>query len=502
MSEKSSDTWKNIKTGFARTKHKVLAKVGAAETTVDTKINAESEKLFTLFKLMKRLNKNVEKYEDILKNIIVLQNEVAHDLLALDEKDPSMLAYQESQRALEAERMRIQDYIQTYYHDPLRQYLAQFREIRARLAELDTRRLDMDRYYRDYSIKANKGKDASSLSKTENKHTRTKEAYQELSDELMRDMQSLYEDRQAVFDPALATFVNRHSEFFEGSSQALKKAVPYVQSIDEYGGLTHPWVITPNETSAASKNVRSSSVFTSKEYSSPSSTSPNSPTTQRPRASTIATTTVTSPPLQPYSPQPYQPPATQQSYQPPPATQQSYQPPQQQSYQPPQQQSYQPPQQQSYQPPQHAFTLNKTPQPPSATAPPANLNKSPTLGPNPSAGLNKPFNNENGSVPPPQSQILKPRAKSVYLGNGTGPIGGSGSGRALPTPGGGAGSGRALPTPQKKGEALYDFEGLDSTELSFKKGDIITFTKTTGEWFEGELNGKRGLVPCNYVELK
>lgn len=48
--------------------------------------------------------------------------------------------------------------------------------------------------------------------------------------------------------------------------------------------------------------------------------------------------------------------------------------------------------------------------------------------------------------------------------------------------------------------AMYPFQGQDETELSFKVGDIITITKTDGDWLEGLLDGKRGLLPANYVK--
>ncbi|KYQ89508.1 SH3 domain-containing protein [Tieghemostelium lacteum] len=54
---------------------------------------------------------------------------------------------------------------------------------------------------------------------------------------------------------------------------------------------------------------------------------------------------------------------------------------------------------------------------------------------------------------------------------------------------------------KKQAQALYDFNGLDATELSFKAGDRITIHKAEGEWWEGEINGQRGFVPGTYVKL-
>ena len=53
-----------------------------------------------------------------------------------------------------------------------------------------------------------------------------------------------------------------------------------------------------------------------------------------------------------------------------------------------------------------------------------------------------------------------------------------------------------------KARALYDYAAADGTELGFNAGDIITVTKQDNSgWWEGQLNGKEGMFPGNYVEL-
>lgn len=50
--------------------------------------------------------------------------------------------------------------------------------------------------------------------------------------------------------------------------------------------------------------------------------------------------------------------------------------------------------------------------------------------------------------------------------------------------------------------ALYEFWAENPAELSFQLGDIITVVNKEDEgWWEGELNGKKGLFPANYVEI-
>lgn len=62
-----------------------------------------------------------------------------------------------------------------------------------------------------------------------------------------------------------------------------------------------------------------------------------------------------------------------------------------------------------------------------------------------------------------------------------------------------------LPAPPstRKARAVYDFVTEDKTELPFRKGDIINILDMPpdNQWWKGELNGKTGDLPSNYVEL-
>ncbi|XP_072939594.1 uncharacterized protein CAP isoform X11 [Epargyreus clarus] len=50
--------------------------------------------------------------------------------------------------------------------------------------------------------------------------------------------------------------------------------------------------------------------------------------------------------------------------------------------------------------------------------------------------------------------------------------------------------------------ALYAFNGQTSRELSFRKGDLINVRRQIdSNWYEGEVHGRIGLFPYNYVEL-
>ncbi|CAG8515201.1 11062_t:CDS:10 [Ambispora gerdemannii] len=57
------------------------------------------------------------------------------------------------------------------------------------------------------------------------------------------------------------------------------------------------------------------------------------------------------------------------------------------------------------------------------------------------------------------------------------------------------------PPPVSKVRSLYDFTPTESGELGFSRGDVITVLETVyKDWWRGELNGKTGIFPVNYVE--
>lgn len=51
--------------------------------------------------------------------------------------------------------------------------------------------------------------------------------------------------------------------------------------------------------------------------------------------------------------------------------------------------------------------------------------------------------------------------------------------------------------------ALYDFTPRNALELGFKEGDflLVIDRDPSRKWWKGELNGKRGIVPSNYIEV-
>jgi myosin-1 len=105
------------------------------------------------------------------------------------------------------------------------------------------------------------------------------------------------------------------------------------------------------------------------------------------------------------------------------------------------------------------------------------------------------------NVPKAQPQANTQYQQPANTGINT-PAGMAGIAAAIQNRGGGAPAPRPPPTPSKPmAKALYPYTGTTPEELSFQENDMIAILKKDpGGWWEGELRGKRGWIPANYVQ--
>ncbi|XP_068434974.1 GRB2-related adapter protein 2a [Clinocottus analis] len=48
----------------------------------------------------------------------------------------------------------------------------------------------------------------------------------------------------------------------------------------------------------------------------------------------------------------------------------------------------------------------------------------------------------------------------------------------------------------------YDFTATGDDELSFRKGDVLKILSPQDDWYEAEMNGQKGFIPQNYIEMQ
>ena len=90
-------------------------------------------------------------------------------------------------------------------------------------------------------------------------------------------------------------------------------------------------------------------------------------------------------------------------------------------------------------------------------------------------------------------------ASYVKLMGGGGAVGGSEKPEKAAAP---ATDAAATSEPQKPlFRALYSYAGQHDDELAFNAGDVITLiSKDEEAWWKGEIDGRQGVFPSNYVE--
>jgi hypothetical protein len=59
------------------------------------------------------------------------------------------------------------------------------------------------------------------------------------------------------------------------------------------------------------------------------------------------------------------------------------------------------------------------------------------------------------------------------------------------------------PPTKKRAVALADFTAVKDVELTFKKGDLVTFWNVDPQsgWAQGEMDGKSGWFPMSYIQF-
>jgi len=83
------------------------------------------------------------------------------------------------------------------------------------------------------------------------------------------------------------------------------------------------------------------------------------------------------------------------------------------------------------------------------------------------------------------------------LNSGSAVIGGAAS-APMPTPPPRA---AAPPSNHRMARGLYAFSAGSADELSFNPGDTLAIIASDGDWWTAEMNGRRGLIPGNYVQM-
>ena len=435
--------WDGVKKTVNRAKHEVLVKFGKTEETVDIQFNQEKERFSGHRKHMKKLNKDMQKALDLYRQLAVSLSTLSEDIVALYDSNCQLFSaavqLQYSIQELDNARIAYEEQIRDDWQGPMSEYLGYFSEIKTRIGERERRRVDMDRYRAEVKDRTEKGgKDPAKLAAAKEKLHNMTEAYQYLNGELLKDIPLLVNDRTVFFDPLLATTADSLIVYYQRCAKTMTECTPYIASVDRSACHRHPMVITDKEFSATYRQI------ILPDHAPPEAQAAQGQAGQAGQAQ-----------------------------------------PRQQGYGAPPQQGYgAPPAQPGYGAPPAQPGYGAPPAQPGYGAPPAQ----PGYGAPPAQpGYGAPPAQPGYGAPPAQPGYGAPPAQAGF---GAPPV-------ARPQP--------SRPTPTTptgiRARALYPFAGQDQTELSFNANDTLIIHKKEGDWWEAELNGKRGLIPGNYVQL-
>jgi hypothetical protein len=245
-----------VRTGFGRTRHKLLAATGRAEETVDLESRYLEDTFEEHRELLDELKGDAERYLKAAQEFAALQRKLADEVLELYEPSASMynagLQYQTGAIEIEKHMKAVATKWKDDFQTPLEDYLAQYDELAKRLEIRDNRRVDMDRFFREYvQALEQPSHDARRVVAKKITYEESRDAYVALNKELIDDMRKLYADRLSFLAPLFAQMVHAQSELLTETQNCLKAVTPLLSKRSPTAPDIKGSVITDDDHSAA-----------------------------------------------------------------------------------------------------------------------------------------------------------------------------------------------------------------------------------------------------------
>jgi len=256
--EGTGKAWGGTKSFAGRTKQKVLAATGRAEQTVDIEFEFEDDTFNYHKALLEELVADAKRYYDAANDFGQVQRKLADQVVDLYEASASMynaaLQYQTFGVELEKSMKDMKESWKKEFQEPLEEYLEQYNELDKRISTRETRRVDMDRFFREY-IQAleHPSHDPRRVVAKKDTYEQALEAYTALNDEVLTDMKALYNDRHNFLLPLFARLVHTQESIMLELQTQLKSVAALLPRSKDQGtnGKGAESFITPDDSSAA-----------------------------------------------------------------------------------------------------------------------------------------------------------------------------------------------------------------------------------------------------------
>jgi len=249
-----SSFWSKTKKSAARSKQVVAAKMGASEETVDAEFNFEKERFRQYYAQVKEMEHNSARMMKAMKEFTEAQSALFESISVVFPPESNIyeavLDGRLAASEMDTARVTLEQNIDTNILKPILRYKMQFKEMKGRMNSWEKKKVDLDRYKHDVKAHRKAGKDLKEQAAQQKLDLATHN-FDMLNQEIQHDLSKLYEDRIPFVEPLFATVATCGLEYYIASTGAISKTASAVGRIDRAKSLSHPFVITPKEDSAA-----------------------------------------------------------------------------------------------------------------------------------------------------------------------------------------------------------------------------------------------------------
>uniref|UniRef100_A0A8C1KQ74 Bridging integrator 1b n=1 Tax=Cyprinus carpio TaxID=7962 RepID=A0A8C1KQ74_CYPCA len=225
----------NVQKRITRAQEKVLQKLGKADETKDTAFEEEVAKFNKQLIDGSKLQKDFKAYLAAVKTMHECSKRL-HDCLA-EMYDPEWFGKEEVDSIAEDTDLLWQDFHQNLVDNALISmdtYLAQFPDIKARIAKRERKLVDFDSARHHFaSIQKSKKKDEVKISKAEEDLGRAQKVFEEINYELQEELPTLWDSRVGLYVNTFQSVAGLELKFHKDMGKLNQNLSDIMTKLDE-----------------------------------------------------------------------------------------------------------------------------------------------------------------------------------------------------------------------------------------------------------------------------
>ncbi|KAF4111874.1 hypothetical protein G5714_006669 [Onychostoma macrolepis] len=225
----------NVQKRITRAQEKVLQKLGKADETKDTAFEEEVAKFNKQLADGTKLQKDLKAYMTAVNTMHECSKRL-HDCLA-EMYDPEWFGKEEVDSIAEDTDLLWQDFHQKLVDNALISmdtYLAQFPDIKARIAKRERKLVDFDSARHHFaSIQKSKKKDEAKIAKAEEELGRAQKVFEEINYDLQEELPTLWDSRVGIYVNTFQSVAGLEKNFHRDMGKLNQNLTDIMTKLDE-----------------------------------------------------------------------------------------------------------------------------------------------------------------------------------------------------------------------------------------------------------------------------